>query len=226
MSEPENFLSRWSRRKQKAEGTAVEPTDSARENLPPAQADESASLAASADDKPKPEIDLSSLPPIESIGVGTDIRSFLQKGVPLELTRAALRRAWTSDPTIRGFIGIAENQWDFATGSDIPGFGPLEASDDVRRMVAELLHENVRAPTVPTTVESQPAPDKRNLEPEIENAALPQVTRVEPRADNQPEVGVRADRQEDNQEHDIASQQDQQPDNAPAKRSHGRALPQ
>jgi hypothetical protein len=29
------------------------------------------------------------------------------------MTVAALRRAWVSDPVIRDFIGIAENQWDF-----------------------------------------------------------------------------------------------------------------
>jgi len=45
------------------------------------------------------------------------------------LTRAALRRAWESDPAIRDFIGIAENQWDFNDPDAIPGFGPLHASD-------------------------------------------------------------------------------------------------
>jgi hypothetical protein len=51
--------------------------------------------------------------------------------VPAELTRAALRRAWTSDPAIRDFIGIAENQWDFNDPDGIPGFGPLPATESV-----------------------------------------------------------------------------------------------
>src|SRR5215212_4453154 len=161
MTEPESFLSRWARRKQEAkcdsdaEGDApsVErlpecgidtPTPSAEA---PGGAEASGTEAlgvealgaeAKAEGQQEPQVDLLTLPPIESIGAGADIGAFLRKGVPLELTRAALRRAWTSDPAIRDFIGIAENQWDFATGSDIPGFGPLEASDDVRRMVAEL----------------------------------------------------------------------------------------
>lgn len=221
MSEPENFMSRWSRRKQEAERTADEPTDSARENLPPKQIEESASIDAVAGGKHEPEVDLASLPPIESIGVGTDIRAFLQKGVPLELTRAALRRAWTSDPVIRDFIGIAENQWDFATGSDIPGFGPLNVSDDVRRMVTEIIHEKVSAPAAPSAVASQPMPDKQDLEPDVQKASPPEVAKVEPATENQSAIDISAERRRD----DIASQQDRPFENASAKRSHGRALP-
>jgi hypothetical protein len=86
----------------------------------------------------QPSVDLSKLPSIESISATTDIRGFLAPGVPLELTRAALRRAWVEDPNIRTFIGIAENQWDFTAPETIPGFGPLKAVDDVRRLVADV----------------------------------------------------------------------------------------
>lgn len=152
MSEPEKFLSRWSRRKQEAERTGDAPDDAPPEQtLPPPEAaparpGTSNPPQAGAVDKPEPEFDVSTLPPIDSIGVGTDIRSFLQKGVPLELTRAALRRAWVTDPAIRDFIEVAENQWDFATGSDVPGFGPLQSNDDIRRLVAEILHRTTDAP--------------------------------------------------------------------------------
>ena len=57
--------------------------------------------------------DMSSLPPIDSIVATTDIRPFLAPGVPAELTRAALQKAWRSDPAIRDFIGLSENSWDF-----------------------------------------------------------------------------------------------------------------
>ena len=53
------------------------------------------------------------LPPIGSIGAASDIRPFLAPGVPVDLTRAALRRAWSTDPAIRDFIGLSENSWDF-----------------------------------------------------------------------------------------------------------------
>ena len=70
-----------------------------------------------------------SLPSIDSIAADTDIIAFLKSGVPTELRRAALRRAWTRDPAIRDFIGIAENQWDFNDPNGIPGFGRLDATE-------------------------------------------------------------------------------------------------
>ena len=57
--------------------------------------------------------DAASLPPIGSIGAASDIRPFLEPGVPQDLARAALRRAWTVDPAIRDFVGLSENFWDF-----------------------------------------------------------------------------------------------------------------
>src|SRR5258706_5170557 len=80
--------------------------------------------------------DPASLPPLQSITVGIDIGSFLASSVPVELTNAALRRAWVPDPAIRDFIGIAENQWDFNDPGALPGFGPLTASNNVANLVA------------------------------------------------------------------------------------------
>jgi hypothetical protein len=61
--------------------------------------------------------------------------------VPAELTRAALRRAWTSDPAIRDFIGIAENQWDFNVPTTIPGFGTLQGNDDISDLLQRAFGE-------------------------------------------------------------------------------------
>src|SRR5207253_5408959 len=89
-----------------------------------------ATTAEPAPDRPaSPAFDLASLPPLQSITAGTDIRSFLASNVPLELTKAALRRTWVTDPAIRDFIGIAENQWDFNDPTAMPGFEPLGADD-------------------------------------------------------------------------------------------------
>jgi hypothetical protein len=132
---PKNFLKRWSRRKQAAEARA--PDDAER-----AQTDADASERARATEKidvDLPEFDPKLLPPIESINAASDVRAFMAPGVPEELTRAALRRAWATDPTIRDFIGLAENQWDFTNPDSIPGFGTLEFTDDIRRMVAGLV---------------------------------------------------------------------------------------
>src|SRR6185369_17958306 len=76
------------------------------------------------------EVDLSSLPSLESITGETDITAFLRKGIPQDLSRAALRRAWEADPAIRDFIGLAENAWDFNDPNAMPGFGPLDCSEE------------------------------------------------------------------------------------------------
>ena len=137
----DNFIARWSRLKRQTakpkeeaggEPAAAPEAEGILGTTEAARAEPYTERAASAE----PEFDLSSLPPIEEITAGTDIRAFLQSGVPAELTKAALRRAWTADPAIRDFIGLAENQWDFTNPSSIPGFGPLGPGDDVRQLVA------------------------------------------------------------------------------------------
>jgi hypothetical protein len=117
MSEPENFVARWSRLKRQSDPKAAEDADQAPAAQPQAQGEEARIPAAQ---PPPPAFDPATLPSIESITAGTDIRAFLQSGVPAELTKAALRRVWTTDPAIRDFVGIAENQWDF--DPRVPGF--------------------------------------------------------------------------------------------------------
>jgi TorA maturation chaperone TorD len=132
MTRSENIMSRWSRMKQQSTSRAA-PDDLSLESKPiDAEAGDlnRATAAAPATDSPaSPAFDPASLPPLQSITAGTDIRSFLASNVPLDLTKAALRRAWVTDPAIRDFIGIAENQWDFNDPSAMPGFGPLTADD-------------------------------------------------------------------------------------------------
>jgi hypothetical protein len=103
MSGSEDFLVRWLRLKRETE-----------------RASPAADVSAA------PGFDPASLPAIESIVADSDIRQFLQAQVPEELTRAALRSAWTADPAIRDFVGIAENQWDFNDHAAMAGFGPLD----------------------------------------------------------------------------------------------------
>jgi hypothetical protein len=65
--------------------------------------------------------------------------------VPAELTCAALRRAWAADPKIRDFVGLAENAWDFNAAGAMPGFGPLEMTEELRRRIAQLLGDQTAA---------------------------------------------------------------------------------
>ena len=120
----EEFLARWSRRKREARSDDPVP-----EPAEPVEAHDPAPPPGTAEGPPNPAADLSSLPPIESIDAATDITAFLREGIPQELSRAALRRAWTADPAIRDFVGLAENAWDFNDPNAMPGFGPLDYSE-------------------------------------------------------------------------------------------------
>jgi len=81
------------------------------------------------------------LPSLESITSVTDVRAFLAPGVPQELTRAALRRAWATDPAIRDFVGIQDNDWDFTKPEGMLGFGPLPPDLDVKKLIAQIFGE-------------------------------------------------------------------------------------
>lgn len=137
MSEGESFLVRWSRVKR--EQAAATSTDTPQLSGPPAQ--------------PAPAVDLASLPPIESLGPGSDISAFLSAGVPPELTQAALRSAWLADPAVREFVEIADNQWDFNEPEAIPGFGTLGATEQARNLVAQALTIVDNTPGTPASPE-------------------------------------------------------------------------
>jgi hypothetical protein len=142
MSDPDRFLSRWSRRKlepsQAAESSDTPAGEQAADARASSAAPEAESASVPAPDQPQEQpFDPLTLPPVESITAETDIRDFLKPGVPLSLSREALRRAWTSDPVIREFIEMAENQWDFNNNS-IPGFGVLDPAD-IPRLLAQIL---------------------------------------------------------------------------------------
>ena len=142
MSKSEGFLSRWSRLKSETSRATGEP---AIEPLADGSSPNDTTDGPSPDSatvSPPPAVDLASLPPVESIGPGTDIRAFLQAGVPAELVRAALRSAWLTDPRIREFIEIADNQWDFNAQDGIPGFGALGVADASRSLVNRALESS------------------------------------------------------------------------------------
>jgi hypothetical protein len=122
VTEKDNVFLRWVRLKHEAKTTAQ-------------QAEAVSTGVEAATEQPginaamQEPFDPVSLPSIDAIAADTDIVAFLKSGVPTELRRAALRRAWTSDPAIRDFIGIAENQWDFNDPNGISGFGRLDATE-------------------------------------------------------------------------------------------------
>ena len=136
MSADESFLARWARRKRgAARKVHTGPT-------PKKTGDDAAPKVAASlpPEETQPLLDPASLPPIELIGAGADVRPFLAAGVPADLARAALRRAWSADPAIRDFVGLSENSWDFNAPGGVPGFGSLTA-EDAHRLLARMMGE-------------------------------------------------------------------------------------
>ncbi|MBB4425749.1 hypothetical protein GGD66_004310 [Bradyrhizobium sp. CIR48] len=138
MSE-EEFLARWSRRKRESRPEPAKPAEA--QPAPPPEAKDGAKDVAKDGES---EFDLSSLPSIDEINAATDVTAFLRKGIPQELSRAALRRAWAADPAIRDFIGLAENAWDFNDPTAMPGFGPLDCSSEELAALVDRIVGGVR----------------------------------------------------------------------------------
>src|SRR6202021_1709975 len=135
MTSPENFVSRWARLKSESD---TEPKTELVGHGPRVVASvgtETPSMQQQNETVDEP-LDPASLPSIETVTFDTDIRGFLQGRVPAALTRAALRQAWASDPAIRDFVGIAENQWDFNDPTAMPGFGPMREADNLPALLA------------------------------------------------------------------------------------------
>jgi hypothetical protein len=166
MSNPQDFLARWSQRKREAgRKTAEQEPPAARmagsgsdgRDTPHAHAP----VSEGGDANAAAEFDVSQLPSVESITTETDIRAFLAPGVPVELARAALRRVWAADPTIRDHIGLSENSWDFNAPGSMPGFGPLEMTDELRQAVDRMLgHPAERPEAVGNAQTAEAAPQQ------------------------------------------------------------------
>jgi len=169
MSNETEFFKRWSRRKHHAATEKIEQSKSRNASDDIVSSGTSTALGQ---DENRLSFDPASLPAIESIGAESNIRGFLEAGVPGDLTRAALRRAWSLDPAIRDFVGLSENSWDFNAPGTMAGFGPIDG-DEVERLLTQLLGEPDTIATVvhpsvssPLAENSQPAgePDPVNAE--------------------------------------------------------------
>ncbi len=114
--EKEGFLQRWSRRKQE-EG---EPADTPVDAPPPSLPVQTQAPAAKATAEGEP-LDLSKLPPVESLTKESDFSVFMQQGVPADLRAQALRRLWAT-PEMAAPDLLDMHMWDY-TGND--GIRPL-----------------------------------------------------------------------------------------------------
>lgn len=248
MTDPEGFLSRWSRRKREATESSSSEADyresaeqasvRPRETADPEPGLHSNDTTARKDGEPDAAaaqgFELSKLPSIESITAETDIRPFMAPGVPASLRQAALRRAWAADPAIRDFVGLAEYDWDFNAPA-IPGFDLSPPGEEVRKLVAEMFgekpehesRESEAAPVQPADLPShEPAMGSLTPSSNHRNVKVAQTKAEAP----QPGLGDSATRNANVaaesvnaalQEEDAA----QRRQFVPRKRGHGRALP-
>ena len=115
--------------------------------------------------------DPASLPPIESITAETDIRGFLAAGVPSELTRAALRRSWACDPKIRNFVGLADYDWDFNAADSMAGFGPLQMTDEMKKMAARIVEPDRPEPGASNLLDPAPTAKAEQIAGETDTRA-------------------------------------------------------
>ena len=165
----------------------------------------------------EPGFDLASLPSLELIGAETDISLFMKPGVPAALRHAALRRAWTSDPAIRDFRGLQENDWDFNAPDSIPGFGTFKSDVEIKELAARLFgtHSEASEPVPqaapghrPAETASPVAADETSVPDEVQIAAPP------------------VDAEISNDTSAVAAQQDdERPEQVVTARKHGGALP-
>jgi hypothetical protein len=248
----EDFLSRWSRRKQKAAQAAVpaKPLPDPESAAAPGPAAEPGAPETHDTSEPSqnaPDVsqdsgdrafDPASLPAIESITAETDIRGFFAAGVPAELTRAALRRAWSTDPKIRDFVGLADYDWDFNAPGSMAGFGPLEGADALRAQAARWVGPVRTEDGTATTSGHAPGAKQEALGAKPEALASDdsvherpnQPTQITVEEEPSQKIGTSEPGDEPappEHEHTAVQQQEKPEDvQSMARRKHGRALPE
>jgi hypothetical protein len=233
VTEPRNFLSRWSRRKLEADradspeplGTAV-----AKDRL--AQDEAPAAMEPIRDDSPTVE-ELAALTRIEDLTAGTDLAPFLRAGVPALLRNAALRRMWSLDPAIRDFVGEARDySYDWNVPGGVPVSGPLMPSDDVETTLARMFS---RSPSDEPPGEEALAGER---DPKGDPSPAPprRAEQVSPSPSESPETDVAGDIAETNSDPEQEEVQRPKQRNAVAvrapsdepttgRRRHGAAIP-
>ncbi|SMF55618.1 Protein of unknown function [Tistlia consotensis] len=132
----EGALARWSRLKRR-EATEERPATAAEASVePPAgdPAETDAPMAAEpvAPDAVEEEVDLSTLPDVESLGYESDFTPFLRQGVPEELQRLALRKLWSSSPVLANIDGLNDYDLDYDKTDPLKRVGEFLMSREER----------------------------------------------------------------------------------------------
>jgi len=158
---PEEFLSRWSRRKRDAREEALKPPAA----VTPATAEEA------------PE-----LPPVEELGIDSDYRGFLHPRVDEGLRRAALKKMF-SDPHFNVMDGLDVYIDDYSVSDPLPAsmLAQLKQAQKILGWAKETDEEaqKRRAMTPQQEVEAEAAAEAAALAAQ-EAEALPPVAAEDP----------------------------------------------
>jgi hypothetical protein len=104
LTDDEQFLERWSRRK-----TATRPNS----DLPSPETDATDAAVPMETSEAPDEIDPEDLPDIDSLDENSDFSAFMRNGVPEALRNRALRKLWQTDPAFNVVDGLLEYGEDF-----------------------------------------------------------------------------------------------------------------
>src|SRR5579883_2329080 len=112
MSEPDDAAEGFLRRWSRRKRAAAMRTAESRDNDAAAKPETGTHCSEPVPPKTEPSLDPTVLPPIDSITANSDIRHF---------------------------VGLAENQCDFTKPDSVPGFGALDLTPTMRRLIAQLV---------------------------------------------------------------------------------------
>ena len=139
MTDPEEreggFLRNWSRRKLAAKRETPVVLE---EPVAPAELPD----PVPPEDPVDTQAIIDSLPSLDEVTAGFDIKPFLAKGVPAHLKNAALRKMWLVDPAVRDYADPAvDYAWDWNAPGGVPGGGGVLSGQSVEKMVKDLIGE-------------------------------------------------------------------------------------
>ena len=113
-SRDEPFLQRWARRKADAATTTADDAQPDAPGVDTASLQHPSPAPATEGSSDSDEIDLSSLPDIDSMSAESDFSVFMQNGIPDELRKRALQRLWRLDPSFGHIDGLLEYGEDYS----------------------------------------------------------------------------------------------------------------
>ncbi|EAQ07873.1 DUF3306 domain-containing protein [Yoonia vestfoldensis] len=208
--ETESFLGRWSRNKR------------AHPVMPEGVAEPEPATNQESEQEPLTEEQIAALPDIDDLTPQTDIRVFLQKGVPQALRNAALRRKWMLVPGIRDHNDPAvDYAWDWNTPGGVPGDGAAPSPERAAQMLRELFAPR-QDPAATQVADTEGDSDHPGSIPTQESAVRQTTAAL-----TQQETAANDPSSEPDTAPQTAQQQDidLQTDLTPARRRHGGALP-